>query len=209
MNAPDARIHTPAAERNRGPILDQLRRVLPPRGRLLEIAAGSGQHAVHCASALPGWVWLPTDPDPSALQSISAWQAEARLANLLPPQALDVMQQPWPVACPFDAVLAVNLIHIAPWACCRALMRGAAAVLRDDGLLITYGAVFVDGEPPASGNLAFDADLRARNPAWGVRTLAAVTGEAAAAGLVLDECVAMPANNRLLVFRRAGVKPSP
>lgn len=198
----DDRLSSAAAERNRGPILGELQHLLAERGRLLEIAAGTGQHAVHFAAGLPGWTWQPTDQDPRSLASIRAWAADARLPNLRPPLALDVQQQPWPVDGSFDAVFNANMIHIAPWACCAALMRGAAAVLRPGGSLITYGPFFIDGETPAPGNVAFDADLRARDPAWGVRLLSAVVAEAEVAGLALAQQVALPANNRLLVFHR-------
>lgn len=203
MNPPDERLFSAAAQRNRGPILDQLKRWLGPHGALLEIASGSGEHAVLGAAELSGWTWQPTDPEPRALASIRAWAAEAARPNLLPPVPLDVRQMPWPVAGPFDAVFNANMIHIAPWACCVALMRGAAAVLRPGGALITYGPYFVDGETPAPGNVTFDADLRARDPQWGVRLLSAVVAEAAHAGLALADQAAMPANNRMLLFRRA------
>ncbi len=203
--------HSPAAERNKAPILAQLQRLLPASGRLLEIAAGTGQHAAHCATGLPGWAWQPTDPDAAALQAIRAWSASAANPRLLPPLQLDVLAQPWPVCAPaggpaawrWDAVFCANLLHIAPWACCGALMRGAAACLAPGGLLITYGPYLVDGESTAPGNQAFDADLRARNPAWGIRWLHQVSAEAAAHGLLLQQRVAMPANNSLLVFGRA------
>lgn len=194
---------SPAAERNKAPILAVLQRVLPARGAALEIAAGTGQHAAHFAAGLPHWTWQPTDPDAAALSSIAAWRAQAQAPGLRPPQQLDVLAQPWPVAGPFDAIYCANMLHIAPWACCDALMGGAAHLLAADGQLITYGPYFVDGEPAAPGNLAFDVDLRQRNPAWGVRTLAAVAQVAEAHGLRLHERVAMPANNLVLVFRRA------
>ena len=204
-------LSSPAAERNKAPILAQLQRLLPASGRLLEIAAGTGQHAAHCAAALPGWAWQPTDPDATALQAISAWSASAATPRLLPPLQLDVLVEPWPVcgpdsgpdSPPWDAVYCANLLHIAPWACCGALMRGAARCLAPRGLLITYGPYLVDGEATAPGNQAFDADLRARNPAWGIRWLHQVSAEAAARGLLLQQRVAMPANNSLLVFGRA------
>ena len=203
--------HSPAAERNKAPILAQLQRLLPASGRLLEIAAGTGQHAAHCAAGLPGWVWQPTDPDAAALQAIRAWSSSAANPRLLPPLQLDVLVQPWPgcvpaggpATGPWDAIFCANLLHIAPWACCGDLMRGAAACLAPGGLLITYGPYLVSGEPTAPGNQAFDADLRARNPAWGIRWLHQVSAEAAAHGLLLQQRVAMPANNSLLVFGRA------
>ena len=195
---------SPAAERNKAPILAALQGLLPTRGRLLEIAAGTGQHAAHCAAALPGWHWQPTDPSPDALGSIRAWARQQPSPGLLPPLQLDVLQQPWPLPPdqPFDAIYCANMLHIAPWACCAALMHGAAQWLVPGGLLLTYGPYFVEGEAPSPGNAAFDADLRARNPAWGIRWLHAVQAEAAAAGLQWVQRLAMPANNQLLVFRR-------
>lgn len=200
MNA-DARARSPAADRNKAPILEVLRRVLPARATVLEIAAGTGQHAAYFAAAMPGWQWQPTDGDPRALASIDAWCAG--LGNVLPALALDVTAPQWPLpSAAFDAVYCANMIHISPWAACGALMRGAARHLAPGGLLVTYGAYLVDGEPPTPGNLAFDADLRSRNPAWGVRRLVAVAEEAAAAGLRLRERVPMPADNLTLVFGR-------
>jgi hypothetical protein len=195
---------SPAADRNKGPILAALQQLLPPQGHLLELAAGTGQHAVHCAAGLPGWQWLPTDPSTDALASVRAWAHLQPSPGLQPPMQLDVLQQAWPLpdAARFDALFCANMLHIAPWACCGALMRGAAQWLAPGGQLITYGPYFVDGEPAAPGNTAFDADLQARNPAWGIRWLHAVQAEAAAAGLHWVQRLAMPANNQLLVFRR-------
>jgi len=200
---PDARRSSPAAERNRGPILAQLRRWLPPKGRMLEIAAGTGQHAVHFAAALPDWQWQPTDPSANALASIVVWRDEAALPNLSPPLALDVLAPEWPVASRFDAVFCANMIHIAPWPTCAALMRGASRHLTEDGQLVLYGPYLIDGIETAPGNVAFDADLRARNPAWGIRRLQDVAAEAAAVGLALRARAAMPANNFMLLFGRA------
>lgn len=194
--------HSPAAERNRTPILAQLQRLLPPCGLLLEIASGSGQHAAFCSAGLPGWDWQPTEADPSALPSIAAWCAG--LPRVRPPLVLDVLQSPWPLAETPDAVFCANLLHIAPWACCTALMQGAARHLAPGGLLLTYGPYLEDEVPTSPGNLAFDADLRARDAAWGVRRREDVQAEAAAAGLLLFERVAMPAHNLLLAFRRSG-----
>lgn len=192
----------PAAERNRGPLLEQLRRLLPNGGSALEIASGTGQHAAHFAAALPGWTWQPTEAEPEALVSIAAWCAG--LPNVRLPLALDVLQPAWPgVPTTVDAVFVANLLHIAPWPTCAALMQGAARHLAPRGRLLVYGPFLVDGEATAPGNLAFDADLRRRHPAWGLRTLAAVMQEAGAAGLHLAERVAMPANNLLLVFAPA------
>lgn len=195
------RQHSPAAERNRGPILAELQRVLPAEGLLLEIASGTGQHAAWCSAGLPGWQWQPTDADVAAMPSIRAWcDGQPRVR---PPIALDVTQPHWPgVPERVDAVLCANMIHIAPWACCAGLMQGAARHLSAEGRLITYGPYLEDEVDTAPGNVAFDADLRARNPAWGLRRREAVEAVAAQAGLVLRERVAMPANNLLLVWVR-------
>jgi hypothetical protein len=198
----EARRHSPAAERNAAPILVQLQRLLPDRGLLLEIASGSGQHAAQCSAGLPGWRWLPSDFDATALPSIRAWTAG--LERVLAPLALDVLQPHWPgVPAQVDAIFCANLIHIAPWACCAALMQGAARHLSPQGLLITYGPYLEDDVPTSPGNLAFDADLRARDAAWGLRRREDVERQAAAAGLSLRERVAMPANNLLLVWHRS------
>ncbi|MBK6862246.1 MAG: DUF938 domain-containing protein [Ideonella sp.] len=208
--ADDPRRHSPAAERNREPILAQLRRWLPARGRMLEIASGTGQHAVHFAAGLPGWLWQPTDASTSAVASIAVWRSEAGLANLLPPVALDALAPDWPLAGAFDAIFCANMLHISPWPACSALMRGAARHLAAGGQLILYGPFLVDGVETAPSNLAFDADLRTRDPAWGLRQLADVQAEAAAAGLALGERAPMPANNLMLRFSGAtAASPAP
>ncbi len=201
-SAADAQRHSAAAERNRQPILEVLQRWLPARGTALEVASGTGQHALHFAAGLPGWAWQPTDPDPAALASIAAWREAAVIANLLPPQTLDVMALPWPIAAPLDAIFCANMLHIAPWATCGALTQGAARHLARSGRLVVYGPFFIDGLATSPGNLAFDADLRARNPAWGLRRLADVEAVAAQAGLALQDRAAMPANNTMLLFER-------
>lgn len=198
----DPRQHSPAAERNQRPILTELQRLLPARGVALEIASGTGQHAAHFAAGLPGWQWQPSDPEPRALASITAWCADR--VNVRAPIALDVTSAEWPGAPqPADAVFCANMLHISPWPTCAALLLGAARHLSARGLLLIYGPFLVDGEPVAAGNLAFDADLRARNPAWGLRRLADVLVQAEAAGLHLIERVQMPANNLLLVLDRS------
>jgi hypothetical protein len=200
----DPRLHSPAAERNRGPILAQLQRLLPARAMLIEVASGTGQHAAHCAAAMPGWRWQPTELQPEARASIEAWCAG--LLNVSPAVRLDVCEAGWsslPDAVRrVDAVYCANMLHIAPWDCCAGLMQGAAARLVDGGLLLVYGPFLIDGETPAPSNLAFDADLRSRDPAWGLRRLEAVAAVAAEQGLELRQVVEMPANNRLLVFGR-------
>jgi len=201
-NEDPPRRHSPAAERNRAPILAELRRLLPARGLLLEIASGSGQHAAYCSAGLPGWDWLPSDFDAAALPSISAWCQG--LARVREPIVLDVLKPQWPgVPTPLDAVYCANMIHIAPWSCCEGLMQGAARHLSAAGLLITYGPYLEDDVPTSPGNLAFDADLHARDPAWGLRRREDVEAVAERAGLRLRERVAMPANNLLLVWGRS------
>lgn len=191
-----------AADRNRGPILQVLQRLLPSRARVLEIASGTGQHAQHFAAANAGWAWQPTDADASMLAAIDA--RCAGLPGVAPALHLDVQAAAWPVdAASLDAVYCANMLHISPWSTCPALMAGAQRHLVPGGLLLVYGPFLVDGVPTAPGNLAFDADLRARDARWGLRTVAAVAREAAAQGLVLQETVPMPANNLTLVFRRS------
>lgn len=198
-----ARRHSPAAERNGPPILVQLQRLLPPAGLMLEIASGTGQHAAFLSEGLPGWQWQPSDFDAAALPSIAAWCQG--LPRVRPPITLDVLAGDWAGApARVDAIYCANMIHIAPWACTAGLMQGAARHLAPGGMLITYGPYVVDGEPTAPSNLAFDADLRARHPAWGLRRLGDVAEQAALAGLALHERVDMPANNLLLAWRRAG-----
>ncbi len=202
----DARRHAPATQRNRAPILEVLRPLvapLPDGALLLEIASGSGEHAVFFAGALPGLIWQPSDPDPDARASIAAHRAAAgaALPNLRAPLELDVARRPWPIAAA-DALLCVNLLHIAPWRCCEALMAGAASVLPAGGPLLLYGPFRRDGRHTAASNAAFDESLRARNPAWGIRDLEAVGETAAAEGLALEQVHALPANNLAVVLRR-------
>jgi SAM-dependent methyltransferase len=201
-NTPPQGRHAPATERNRAPILDVLRRILPPRGTVLEVASGTGQHAVAFASALPGLTWQPTDADADALDSIRAWAAEAALANLAPPLPLDATRaQPWPVE-RADAVVCINMIHIAPWEACTGLMRGTGQVLSPGGALVLYGPYRLEGRHTAPSNAAFEDWLKAQDPRFGVRDLEAVTEEAARHGLTLLETVPMPANNFTVVFRK-------
>jgi len=202
--SPEDRWHSPAADRNKQPILQVLLAWLPPSGAALEVACGTGQHACHLATGLPGWTWWPTDPDPGALASTAAWAADAAQPGLQPPQRLDVTALPWLLAAPAapDLVFCANMIHIAPWAACSGLMRGTAARLAPAGALVLYGPFLGTGEADAPGNLAFDVDLRQRNPAWGVRQLGEVQAEAERAGLRLVDRARMPANNLMLLFRR-------
>jgi SAM-dependent methyltransferase len=190
--------HSPAAERNAPHILLALQAWLPPQACVLEVASGTGQHAQHFATAMPAWDWQPTEAGSAPLAAIAA--RCAGLAGVRAPLVLDVLAA-WPVpAAGFDAVYAANLLHIAPWAVTPAFMQGAARALRPGGVLAVYGPFIVDGAALAPSNAAFDADLRARNPLWGLRALREVQAAAASAGLRLAEKREMPANNLLLRF---------
>jgi SAM-dependent methyltransferase len=191
----------PAAERNKDAILAVLRRVLPETGLVLEIASGTGQHIVHFAAALPRLAWQPSDPAPEMRTSIAAWTAETRLPNVRQPLAIDVRDEQWPVE-HADAVLAVNMVHIAPWTATLGLMRGAGRLLPARGALILYGPYKRGASHTAPRNEDFDAQLRASNVEWGVRDLEAVVDAARPQGLELEEVVEMPANNLTVVFRR-------
>jgi SAM-dependent methyltransferase len=197
----DPRIYRPHVARNRDPILEVLRRVLPPRGLVLEVASGSGEHAAYFAKALPDLSWQPTDPDAEALASIAAHRAAAGAANLLPPLQLDVTTQQWPVA-HADAVMCNNMIHIAPWTACEGLIVGAARLSSAGGVLYFYGPYKIGGRHTAPSNQEFDLSLRERNPLWGIRDLADVVALATNHGFALAETVPMPANNLSVIFRR-------
>jgi hypothetical protein len=211
------RLFSPAAERNRQPMLEVLQRVLPATGRALEIASGSGQHVHWFARHLTGWTWQPTEFAAESLPSIAAWSlvtaddladaaapgaVEGPLANVLPPLQLDVCAPAWPVSGLFDAITCANMIHASPWPTCPGLMQGAGRRLTPAGVLVTYGPYILDDEPLAPSNVEFDAWLKTRDPAWGIRRLADVVAQARGAGLRLRERVAMPANNLMLVFER-------
>ena len=195
------RRRAPAAERNRDAILSVLARVLPRSGIVLEIASGTGQHAVHCAAALPDIVWQPSDPDADARDSIAAWRAHAGLANLNTPLALDVLNDDWGIG-NVAAIVCINMIHIAPWEAAESLFRGAGARLAGGGVLFLYGPYRRNGAHTAPSNEAFDQQLRARDPRWGVRDMEAVAALGEKAGLTLVETVAMPANNFSVVFEK-------
>lgn len=191
----------PAAARNREPILRVLREVLPRPARVLEIASGTGEHAVWFSGALPEVTWQPTDHDPDALQSIAAWRDLSGPPNLLPPLRLDAAADTWPVD-QADAVIAINMIHIAPWAVTTGLIAGAARVLTQSGLLFLYGPFREGGVHTTASNAAFDASLRARDPSWGIRDLDDIAALAGQHGFTPPEQIAMPANNLSVVFRR-------
>jgi SAM-dependent methyltransferase len=208
------RLDAPATGRNRGPILEILTRWLgangtdskPPSLHVLEIASGTGQHAIGFAQALPHLRWQPSDLDADSLASIEAWRAEAGLPNVAAPIRLDVCDGDWPDG-PFDVIFNANMIHIAPWTVAEALFAGAGRILADGGLLFLYGPFRVGGRHTAPSNDSFDADLRRRNPEWGVRDLERVVEQAASAGLLHVETNEMPANNKLLVFQRGSARP--
>jgi hypothetical protein len=195
----DDRRHAPATLRNRDAITDVLRTVLPERGLVLEVASGSGEHAVHFARAFPAFDWQPTDPDPAALASIAVWSADAALPNLRPPLRLDAAAQAWPLD-GADAVLCINMVHISPWAATVGLFRGCERVLQSGAPLILYGPYLEDDVETAPSNLAFDRSLKERNPDWGLRTLAAIDDIAAGSGFRRVRRVEMPANNLMLVY---------
>ena len=197
----DGRWFTASAERNKAPMLAVLERVLPSAGLVLEIGSGTGQHVAHVAGALPRLTWQPSDPDADLRRSVEAWIAVERLGNVRAPVDLDVGRVPWPVT-RADAVLCINMTHVAPWAATEALLTGASRILPGDGVLFLYGPYRRYGAHTAPSNATFDAQLRAQDPAWGLRDLEAVVELAGAAGLALSEVVDMPANNFSVVFRK-------
>lgn len=200
---------SPSAERNKQPILEVLLHILPPQGTALEIASGTGQHVAWFATQLPGWTWQPTEVHRGALYNIEVRVAQADLANVLDAMQLDVRSTAWfpeaatsPETPTFDLIFCANMLHIAPWDACPALMQGAARHLAPGGVLVTYGPYFENGVPASPGNLEFDQSLRAHDTTWGIRLREDVEREAARAGLHLSARHAMPANNLLLVWSR-------
>lgn len=197
----DPRLFAPAAARNRGPIVDVLREVLPGEGLVLEIASGSGEHVVHFATHLPELTFQPSDPGAEARASIAAWIAASGAPNILAPLALDAAATPWPIA-RVDAIICINMIHISPWAATEGLFSGARLILPEVAPLYLYGPYRRNGAHTAPSNAAFDESLRAQNPAWGVRDLETVAGCAAKAGFGEPQVIEMPANNLSVIFRR-------
>ncbi|QNG26512.1 DUF938 domain-containing protein [Synechococcus sp. HK01-R] len=202
----DSRLYFPATERNREPIASTLDGWLPAEGSVLELASGSGEHAVSFQTRFPGLRWQASDPDPLHLESIRAWRAHAGLQASMPePLRLDVRQWPWPlpadVALDLQAVVVINLLHIAPWDCAMALLAGASRLLPVGGSLIVYGPFRRHGGHTSDSNAAFDRSLRERNPLWGVRDLEAVEQLAGDSGFALEEVRPLPANNLCLLLR--------
>ncbi|MFZ2030669.1 MAG: DUF938 domain-containing protein [Vitreimonas sp.] len=198
------RLRSPSTARNREPILTVLQRVFPLKARVLELASGAGEHAVFFAAAMPQITWQPSDPDADARASIAAWIDGEQLTNVTAPLEIDVRSDAWGVEnqAPFDALVAINVIHISPWDATLGLMRGAERVLRDGGVLFTYGPYKRNGAHTAPSNKAFDTSLKARDARWGVRDVADVEAAGCESGLLLREIVEMPANNLSLVFEK-------
>ncbi|HET7816300.1 MAG TPA: DUF938 domain-containing protein [Sphingomicrobium sp.] len=201
--ADNGRRSAPAALRNREPIAEVLREWLPPGGLVLEIASGTGEHAVYFAERFPGLEWQPSDVHPDALASIAAWRAAAGLPNVRPPLVIDSGERGWPIE-RADAVLSINMVHISPWPSALGLLEGAARLLPEGGPLILYGPWLTDSIPTAPSNLEFDSDLRRRDPDWGLRRVEEFASAAGERGLALVETRQMPANNLMLLLRRVG-----
>ncbi len=207
----DARQYAPATERNRQPILQVLQQTLSDRGTVLEIASGTGEHAVYFAPRLKPLQWLPSDPDPRLQASIAAWCDAVPSDNLHPPIPLDASESVWTVEthppdclrdAPIGAIVNINMIHIAPWRACLGLMAGANRLLPSGGILYLYGPYKRGGQHTAASNESFDASLRWQNPEWGIRDLDDVIDVAAKQDLSFVKTVEMPANNLSVVFRR-------
>ena len=201
----DGRLYSPSAARNADPILQELKRLLPAKGKVLEIGCGTGEHCVRFAAAMPALTWLPSDPDPASRASTASWIASSGLNNVLAPVAVDAGAASWGVEtlAPFDVMISINMIHIAPWAATVGLFSGAGRLLGAHGMLALYGPFMHNGVHSAPSNADFDASLKARNPSWGLRDIADLQRLAAAAALRAGEMIRMPANNTLIVFHRA------
>lgn len=193
--------HAPATVRNRDAIADVLETVLPSSGTVLEVASGTGEHIVHFAQRFPDIVWQPSDYSDASLPSIAAWVAEAGVTNVRPAVQLDASLPDWPVP-QADAILCINMIHIAPWVATMGLMAGAGRLLQSGAPLYLYGPYLRDGVETAPSNLAFDQSLKERDPDWGLRDLSAVIALAAEHGLHIDQVIEMPANNLSVIFRK-------
>lgn len=191
----------PAAARNKEPIAAVLAQELPASGMVLEIASGTGEHAIHFAARFPYLTWQPSDPDAEARESIAAWAADSGLANLAAPLAIDAASAKWPVTAA-DAIICINMVHISPIAASEGLVRMAGRLLPPGAPLVFYGPWIEEGMETAPSNLAFDESLKSRNPAWGLREVGSMEGLAARHGLSRTRRVAMPANNIMLVYRR-------
>lgn len=196
-----ARRSAPAALRNREPIAEVLGDWLPATAVVLEIASGTGEHAVYFAERFRGLEWQPTDVHPAALASIEAWRIASDRSNVRQPMALDSASSDWPIE-NADALLSINMVHISPWRSALGLLDGAGRLIRSGGPLILYGPWLKDDMPAVQSNLDFDADLRRRDPEWGLRRVEDFAEAAEQRGFDLEECRSMPANNMMLLFRR-------
>lgn len=203
--ADEGRLDAPAFHRNCEPIWQAISPLLPNDGAVLEIGSGTGQHATSYARRTPRLTWHPTDIVDSHLASIDAWRRHAGLANVQPPQRVDLLDADWTwrPGGPLAALLCINVLHISPWAVSQNLIAGAARLLQPDGKLFVYGPFMRDGEHTAPSNAAFDASLRTRDPAWGVRDTRDLAALASAQKLLLTDIIPMPSNNFVLVFARA------
>jgi len=195
------RLLSPPGERNKGPVAQVLKQVLPDRGLVLEVSSGTGQHVIHFAHELPNLTWQPSERDQECLRSIAQWLAAEKPVNVRPPLYLDVGEEPWPVSSA-AAVLCLNMIHIAPWAAGMALIRGASRILGSGGPLVLYGPFRRGSKHTSPSNEAFDTQLRAMDPAWGVRDQEDVTSFAEAHGFGPPEVREMPANNLSVILRK-------
>ncbi len=198
----DGRLASPSAARNREPIAKVLSQVLPQSGLVLEVGSGTGEHTIHFARVMPHLTWQPSERERDCLRSISAWAAVEAQANELQPLYLDVTDAQWPIA-NAEAIVSINMIHIAPWSVAQALLRGAKRILPPGGLLCLYGPYRVAGQHTSVSNRDFDAQLRAMNFEWGVRDLEAMASEARAFNIELARTFQMPANNLVVVFRKS------
>ena len=203
--AEDARRSAPAALRNREPIAEVLADWLPESGTVLEVASGTGEHAAWFAGRCPNLDWQPSDMHPDALASIEAWRAASGAPNIKPPIVVDASADAWPIE-QADAVLNINMAHISPWAASLGLIAGAARILPEGSALILYGPWLKDDIETVPSNLAFDADLKARDPQWGLRRVEDFEAAAASHGFQLVEWRRMPANNLMLLFRLTGLQ---
>ena len=195
-----ARMDFPSTGRNAEPILEVLKTLLPAEGLVVEVASGSGQHAARFAVEFSDLIWQPTDIDPEHRRSIVAWSNG--LSNILKPLDLDATASDWPVA-RANAVICINMIHIAPWSAGLGLLKGTGKILEPGEVLYLYGPYMIDGAHTSESNAQFDADLKSRHPSWGIRNLADVVSAAVEAGLKLDRTVQMPANNLSVIFRKS------
>lgn len=207
MNTLVQKKYAPATDRNREPILAALKDCLPDFGTILEIASGSGQHAIHFVEHLPNHYWQPSDPDQKSRNSISAWWWEVQLNNILPPLDINTQDDVWSVEnitlpLPISSMVCINMIHISPWESTVGLMKGAGRILSKDGILYLYGPYKIDGKHTATSNELFDVSLRSQNSEWGIRELGDVKELAMEHGLTFVKTVEMPANNLSVIFKK-------